>query len=73
MQATAIPVPEIEPARGRSQSLTTDEVEAFRRALQTPAMPRPTSDAPAHGESLERPRELNSDFAALSDTQYGKL
>ena len=72
-RSTSIPAPDIEPSSGRSQSLTTDEVEAFRRALQTPAIPKPTSDAPAHGESLERPRELNSDFAALSDTQYGKL
>src|SRR5690606_13991904 len=39
-RATAIPAPEIESSRGRSQSLTSDEVEAFRRALQTPAIPR---------------------------------
>lgn len=50
------------------QTVSEDEVEAFRLALAQAAAQRPNGRAPgvASGES-------HSDFAALSETQYGKL
>lgn len=50
------------------QTVSEDEVEAFRQALAQAAAQRPNGRTPgvASGES-------HSDFAALSETQYGKL
>ena len=72
---TAIPPVEHTPHHTRTQPVARDEVEAFRKALASPAMPKPPSDAPAPGRAsgVEPPQELDSDFAALSATQYGKL
>jgi len=67
---TAIPRPEITPpSREPAQVVGDDEVAAFRRALQSVATPpyRAASDA-----QLPVP-ESHSDFAALSETQHGKL
>ncbi len=67
---TAIPRPEISPpSREPAQVVGDDEVAAFRRALQSVATPpyRTNSDA-----KLPEP-ESHSDFAALSETQHGKL
>jgi hypothetical protein len=72
---TAIPPVERPPQYVRTQPVARDEVEAFRRALASPAIPKPPSDAPAPGRAqpAEFAQELESDFAALSATQYGKL
>lgn len=67
---TAIPRPEITPpSREPAQVVGDDEVAAFRRALQSVTTPpyRAASDA-----RLPVP-ESHSDFAALSETQHGKL
>lgn len=66
---TAIPRP---PAPDRPQSgqpVSEAEVEAFRQALQAPAAQayRQAKDTPV------QPTDVVSDFAALSETQYGKL
>ncbi len=49
--------------------MTEAEVEAFRQALQVPAAQalRQAKDTPV------APTDVVSDFAALSETQYGKL
>ena len=72
---TAIPPVERPPQHVRTQPVARDEVEAFRRALASPAIPKPPSDAPAPGRAqpAEFAQELDSDFAALSATQYAKL
>ena len=54
----------------RVQTVARDEVEAFRRALQSAETP--TRDQPESELHLPVP-ESHSDFSALSDTQYGKL
>ncbi|WP_439590129.1 hypothetical protein [Hydrogenophaga sp.] len=67
---TAIPKPEISPpSREPAQVVGDDEVAAFRRALQSVATP-PYRAAP--DAQLPVP-ESHSDFAALSETQHGKL
>ncbi len=72
---TALPPVEHGPHHTRTQPVARDEVEAFRKALASPAIPKPPSDGPVPGRSSagERAEELDSDFAALSATQYGKL
>ncbi len=72
---TAIPAVERVPQHERTQPVARDEVEAFRKALASPAIPKPPSDAPApgRGSGTEFAQELDSDFSALSATQYGKL
>ena len=66
---TAIPVPVLTPSGGLAQPVARDELDAFRRALQTPAIPAHRLDT----EADVPPPESHSDFSALSDTQYGKL
>lgn len=66
---TAIPVPVLMASGGRAQPVARDELDAFRRALQTPAIPAHRLDT----EADVPPPESHSDFSALSDTQYGKL
>ena len=66
---TAIPVPVLTPSSGRAQPEAADEVHAFRRALQSPALPAHRLDT----EADVPPPESHSDFSALSETQYGKL
>jgi len=68
-QPTALPLPELALSSSKVQPVSADEVQAFRNALQTPAMPRHPVDTPADVHSPE----LHSDFSALSETQYGKL
>lgn len=68
---TAIPRPAITPSSAPAQVLGEDEVEAFRRALQSVATPAYRSPAEAQAEMPEP--ESHSDFAALSETQRGKL
>ncbi len=68
---TAIPRPAIVPASAPVQVVAEDEVEAFRRALNSAAAPAYRSPAEAQRQ-LPVP-ESHSDFAALSETQYGKL
>ena len=72
---TAIPAVEHATGHVRTQPVARDEVEAFRKALASPVMPKPPSDAPAPGRAsgIEFAQELDSDFSALSGTQYGKL
>ncbi|MDG5974060.1 hypothetical protein H010_02287 [Hydrogenophaga taeniospiralis CCUG 15921] len=70
ISATSIPVPPRPKMPERVQTVARDEVEAFRRALQS-------GEAPTRGQpdsELHLPvPESHSDFSALSDTQYGKL
>ncbi|MGC4367321.1 hypothetical protein [Hydrogenophaga sp. R2] len=66
---TAIPRPP-QPERPQAgQPVTEAEVEAFRQALQAPPAQayRQARDTPV------QPTDVVSDFAALSETQYGKL
>jgi hypothetical protein len=59
-------------APGRVQPLEADEVVAFRKALESPALPAHRMESPA--EPKPHPAaELNSGFSELSETQYGKL
>lgn len=63
-------VPPSEP--DRVQPLEADEVVAFRKALETPALPAHRMESPT--EPRPHPAaELNSGFSELSETQYGKL
>ncbi len=57
------------------RAMTDEEVKAFRRNMQTPAMPRHSfaNETPADEALEERTPESRSDFSALSETQYGKL
>ena len=66
---TAIPRPQITSSREPAQGVGADEVEAFRRALQSVATPAARSH---QGAPLPAP-ESHSDFAALSETQRGRL
>ncbi|WP_302174830.1 hypothetical protein [uncultured Hydrogenophaga sp.] len=66
---TAIPKPAQPERSPHGQPVTEAEVEAFRQALQVPAAQafRQAKDTPVP------PTDVVSDFAALSETQYGKL
>ena len=66
-------IPEGQPAPHRA--MTDEEVKAFRRNMQTPAMPRHSfaNETPTDEAQEERTPESHSDFSALSETQYGKL
>lgn len=71
---TAIPLPQLEHPAGRVQPVGSDEVTAFRQALQSAGPVLRTkgageADLPPH----LHPPESHSDFTALSETQYGKL
>jgi len=66
---TAIPKPNIRSSHAPMQALGTDEVDAFRAVLQNAAQPPFASTEEA---ALPIP-ESHSDFAALSETQHGKL
>jgi hypothetical protein len=66
---TAIPKPQPPERVVAGQPVTEAEVEAFRQALQAPA-------AQAYRQARDTPvpaTDVVSDFAALSETQYGKL
>jgi hypothetical protein len=66
---TSIPRPPASAARGPAEQVSDDEVRAFREALAAP----PTT-AYRHPREPQLPMpETVSDFAALSDTQHGKL
>lgn len=73
---TSAPAPLMpEPAtktNGIYDPVGADEIAAFRRALQatTPVAPAARASAPRQPTSSP---EFNSGFAALSETQYGKL
>ena len=60
------------PAPGRVQPLDPDEVAAFRKALQSPALPTHRMESPPDTKPHPQP-EANSGFSELSETQYGKL
>lgn len=49
-----------------------DEIAAFRRALQSAPAAVPVASSRAPAQPVATP-EFNSGFAALSETQYGKL
>jgi len=66
---TAIPKPNIDSSHAPMQALGDDEVAAFRDVLQSAAKP---ADPSADDAKLPVP-ESHSDFAALSETQHGKL
>lgn len=68
-RATAIPKPQPVDRAGIGQPVSEAEVEAFRQALQAPAAQayRQAKDVPVQAT------DVVSDFAALSETQYGKL
>lgn len=66
---TAIPKPNIRSSHAPMQALGKDEVNAFRAVLQSAAQPPFASTEEA---ALPVP-ESHSDFAALSETQHGKL
>lgn len=68
---TAIPRPAITRPNAPVQVVGEDEVEAFRRALQSVAAQPYRS--PAEAQAAMAVPESHSDFAALSETQYGKL
>lgn len=70
---TAIPRPDLRSSSGAAQPVDSDELEAFRRALQ--AVQTPLRGGPLEADvfqHLPQP-ESHSDFSALSETQYGKL
>lgn len=67
---TAIPSPLTTSLPARTQAVAPDEVEAFRRALQSAATP--VRREPGADRFLPVP-ESHSDFSALSETQHGKL
>lgn len=67
--ATAIPRPPVVVNRGPAQAVGADEVQAFRDALS--AAPAPAYRHPKEPQ-LPMP-EAVSDFAALSETQHGRL
>ena len=58
-------------ANTRLQAVAPDEVDAFRRALQSAQQPV-RRERPGDEVFLPTP-ESHSDFSALSETQYGKL
>ena len=66
---TAIPKPNIRSSHAPMQALDEGELAAFRKALQSSV--RPTYPSPEEAQ-LPVP-ESHSDFAALSETQRGKL
>lgn len=68
---TAIPRPTMPQSNGPVQRVDEDEVEAFRQALQS--KPQATYRTPSEAQSPMSVPESHSDFAALSETQYGKL
>ena len=57
---------------GRVQPLAEDEVAAFRKALQSPALPVHRMESPA-SERQKTESDVHSGFSELSETQYGKL
>lgn len=57
---------------GRVQPLAEEEVAAFRKALQSPALPVHRMESPA-AERQKTESDVNSGFSELSETQYGKL
>lgn len=59
-------------ASGSARPLAPEQVAAFRSALETPALPAHRMEAPAVAQ-MEQPPEVHSDFAGLSETQYGRL
>lgn len=59
-------------ASGSVRPLAPEQVAAFRSALETPALPAHRMEAPAVAQ-MEQPPEVHSDFAGLSETQYGRL
>ena len=58
-------------SNSRTQAVAPDEVDAFRRALQS-AQQSTRRERPGDEAFLPTP-ESHSDFSALSETQYGKL
>ncbi|MGC4396832.1 hypothetical protein [Hydrogenophaga sp. T2] len=66
---TSIPRPPVSRSAGPAQRVSEDEVRAFRAAMTAP--PEPAFRHP-HEPQLPMP-EAMSDFAALSETQHGKL
>lgn len=68
----AFPAPNMARSTERVQAVSSDEVDAFRRALQSPAIPPRPVDL-SNDEGHDHPPESHSDFSALSATQYGKL
>jgi hypothetical protein len=70
---TAIPRPAMPAPDAPTQAVGEDEVKAFRQALQSkPPAPFRTPAEVRDQAQLPVP-ESHSDFAALSETQYGKL
>lgn len=67
--ATAIPKPNIDSSHAPMQALGDDELAAFREVLQSAAKPV----MPSPNEAKLPVPESHSDFAALSETQHGKL
>jgi hypothetical protein len=66
---TSIPRPPASGTLGPAEQVSDDEVRAFREALAAPP-----STAYRHPREPQLPMpEAVSDFAALSDTQHGKL
>ena len=59
----------------RHRTMTEEEVKAFRRNMQTPAIPKHSfaGESAVDPTLEEHPPESHSDFSALSETQYGKL
>jgi hypothetical protein len=66
---TAIPKPNIRSSHAPMQALGEDEVDAFRKVLQSAAKP----NFPSPDDAKLPVPESHSDFAALSETQHGKL
>jgi hypothetical protein len=66
---TSIPKPNIDSSHAPMQALGDDELAAFRDVLQSAAKP----SYPSADEARLPVPESHSDFAALSETQHGKL
>jgi len=68
---TSIPRPSVSASRAPAQAVSEDEVRAFREAITS--LPAATMRHPKEPQLPMPTPEAVSDFAALSDTQHGKL
>lgn len=72
-QGVAAAPPDLQPVPpGRTPSLAPEEVAAFRKALESPALPVHRMESQVGAQPHPEP-EAHSGFSELSETQYGKL
>lgn len=66
------PVEQASGAATGTAPVAPGQLEAFRKAMAQPTLPRHRMEAPP-GETAPREPEAHSGFSELSETQYGKL